>query len=443
MGDRMPTALSQLAPEGRHRAENNLLALVADIEAHAAALARSPNEDRKILASLLQYALDIPDRNLVYVLDDQPILVGWGMTASGPASSRQILRELVNEVREDRRRAQAAAKEAEERNAGPPPIGEPNTEQPTAPIAPAAPEETAEEQGVEQAPIREDVAWAEQASDSVAVSERTRQQWRFVDNTTGGTAVAETPAGAVLLADARSPGSVWLAGGLWLAAGLLGIFIAWQLLAACGIGSASWPTWLSYCTAPEVSGPATLAPSEETDLLNERLRGLGERLRAGRNACVATPAAAVETDQTRSEDVENRVLERGGTIGAVNITLAWESNADLDLHIRCPSGNSINYTAKSACGARLDVDANASINIQPHPVENIFWPEGAMAEGTYDIKVNKYAGRDDRGRPTRFVVEIRRQGELYRRYERTAIADGEMISIDQLQIPLSDAERPN
>ena len=77
--------------------------------------------------------------------------------------------------------------------------------------------------------------------------------------------------------------------------------------------------------------------------------------------------------------------------GDVQITLRWESSADLDLHVIEPDGTEIWYQdpGPTATGGQLDVDSNVGCE-QEASVENIFWPSGDAPSGRYTIEVTGF-----------------------------------------------------
>lgn len=85
--------------------------------------------------------------------------------------------------------------------------------------------------------------------------------------------------------------------------------------------------------------------------------------------------------------------------GDVQITLTWDSAADLDLHVNDPRGEDIWYGNKvSDSGGVLDYDANAGCGeVQDQPTENIHWPYDEAPDGRYDLSVVTYSncGTDD------------------------------------------------
>ena len=73
----------------------------------------------------------------------------------------------------------------------------------------------------------------------------------------------------------------------------------------------------------------------------------------------------------------------GGT-GDVRISLIWDANADLDLHVIDPCGFETDWTRKEriclGLSSKLDVD---NISGGPNSVENIFWKTNEAPNGTY------------------------------------------------------------
>ena len=83
---------------------------------------------------------------------------------------------------------------------------------------------------------------------------------------------------------------------------------------------------------------------------------------------------------------------RGLEGGSIQITLTWESAADLDLHVNDAWGEDIWYGHQIAeSGGELDYDANAACEeAQPHPTENTHWPYEGAPDGRYDLRVEVF-----------------------------------------------------
>jgi hypothetical protein len=91
-------------------------------------------------------------------------------------------------------------------------------------------------------------------------------------------------------------------------------------------------------------------------------------------------------------DLQFQVVDAGGAVseaavistavldvgtGVVQVTAAWDSRADLDLHVVEPCGDEIYLDdPESISGGTLDLDSNASCVDGPRN-ENIYWPSSA------------------------------------------------------------------
>ncbi|NBC34366.1 MAG: hypothetical protein GVY13_16940, partial [Alphaproteobacteria bacterium] len=142
----------------------------------------------------------------------------------------------------------------------------------------------------------------------------------------------------------------------------------------------------------------------------------------GEGAPAETPPPA-DAGADPDADFDSRLDREGGQRGEVTVTLMWNSDADLDLHVECPGDRTIFYGSPRACGGELDVDMNAGGAMSSEPVENIVWPEGAMEPGTYRVIVNNFTSRSDGESPTPFRVRLIRG-------EDREIVEGEIATSD-------------
>jgi hypothetical protein len=78
--------------------------------------------------------------------------------------------------------------------------------------------------------------------------------------------------------------------------------------------------------------------------------------------------------------------------GDVQVTLAWDADSDVDLHVVDPAGEEIYYSRRrSASGGELDLDSNAACRVDGVRNENITWPVGRAPRGTYTVRVDYWS----------------------------------------------------
>ena len=75
--------------------------------------------------------------------------------------------------------------------------------------------------------------------------------------------------------------------------------------------------------------------------------------------------------------------------GDVQVTLSWDADSDVDLHVVDPSGEEIYYGHKrAASGGQLDLDSNAACDLDHKRNENITWAVGRAPRGQYTVRVD-------------------------------------------------------
>jgi len=95
--------------------------------------------------------------------------------------------------------------------------------------------------------------------------------------------------------------------------------------------------------------------------------------------------------------------------GVVQVSVTWNSNADVDLYVVEPGGAVIYYgTPTAASGGSLDLDSNPACALDNIRNENITYPNSAPS-GTYTVRVNLYA--ECGAVSTDYVVTVRRENQ--------------------------------
>jgi len=92
--------------------------------------------------------------------------------------------------------------------------------------------------------------------------------------------------------------------------------------------------------------------------------------------------------ESNSDDVQLLEGALQTNYGDIQITLTWDTSADLDLWVTDPYGNKIYFANPfSESGGWLDVD-----DTNGYGPENVFWPENGAPSGNYLVQVDHWAG---------------------------------------------------
>lgn len=104
--------------------------------------------------------------------------------------------------------------------------------------------------------------------------------------------------------------------------------------------------------------------------------------------------------------------------GDIQVSVAWDDTADVDLHVVDPNGDHIFFNNRTvSSGGTLDLDANAACNRTSPPGggepthvsnENVVWPFGSAIPGTYVVYLHYWSAC---GLPqTNWVATLQRTG---------------------------------
>jgi len=97
--------------------------------------------------------------------------------------------------------------------------------------------------------------------------------------------------------------------------------------------------------------------------------------------------------------------------GDVQVTLSWDADSDVDVHVIDPAGEEIYYGhRRSASGGELDLDSNAGCTIDGVRNENITWPTGLAPRGSYTVRVDYWSSCG--GGSTNYTVRVNVGGNL-------------------------------
>lgn len=119
-----------------------------------------------------------------------------------------------------------------------------------------------------------------------------------------------------------------------------------------------------------------------------------------------------EVPQEPQDDLVKEAQKVGGN-GDLKITLLWDFQGDIDIHVVQPSGREINYRQKkdSRTGGYLDVDNTKGGR---GSAENVFWRK--PPKGTYKVSLEYYPMSQYSGSGTCNVV-VMRKGEEPKTYK--------------------------
>lgn len=110
-------------------------------------------------------------------------------------------------------------------------------------------------------------------------------------------------------------------------------------------------------------------------------------------------------------NLPQQVLDLELPRGDIEITLTWNTNADLQLLVRDPFGNAVFDDApRIQSGGELVETGNINCTISEVPVYYIYWPQGFLRIGSYEVEV-WYQNECSDTRPVTFNLFIVVQGQ--------------------------------
>lgn len=378
-------AREALAPEARAALDAELKRLVDAIGARAAALRQSKEGGEQLLGQMLELALRIPGDTFVYAIKTQPVLAAWGHVIDSPQADQAVLQKLVT----------APPLPPPAPVFVPPPrrvmwpwwllllvlmiaagflmpfLAAPLLAQlarPDSGFCAIPPEQrlmiaAMDTEQSEEAALRRELTFVEaQIAEKAAQCRAPAQSARRAPDTPFPR-LAEPPRGGTTPAPGGSdPGG----------------------------GDPSAPD------APGADATQDRQEARVPDRPDVRTPDQQRDQRAERPDARTNPptpeqrrADRGQTNPPRPEDLRPRLEREHAREGEASVSLAWNTQDDLDIVVACPGNAQVGYRNPQACGAQLDVDMNRGDPRSDTPVENITWPSvDAAPRGRYRVQID-------------------------------------------------------
>jgi hypothetical protein len=110
--------------------------------------------------------------------------------------------------------------------------------------------------------------------------------------------------------------------------------------------------------------------------------------------------------------------------GDVQVSVAWDVDNDLDLHVVDPNGVEVYWASEPTPeGGALDLDSNPDCDIDRIRNENIVWPAGRAPHGTYTVRVDNF--ENCTAAATSYVVTVQRAGAATQTFTGSFAAEDE------------------
>jgi hypothetical protein len=110
--------------------------------------------------------------------------------------------------------------------------------------------------------------------------------------------------------------------------------------------------------------------------------------------------------------------------GDVQVSISWNSEADVDLHVVEPGGEEIYYAHDvSGTGGELDLDSNAGCGSDGPRNENITWATGTAPSGQYTVRVDYWSNCG--ATQTDWVVTVQVKGQQPQVFTGSFTGDGD------------------
>ena len=113
--------------------------------------------------------------------------------------------------------------------------------------------------------------------------------------------------------------------------------------------------------------------------------------------------------------------------GEVQVSVSWDADSDVDLHVIDPAGDEVYYGASGvASGGMLDLDSNPACFIDGVNNENITWE--TAPEGTYTVRVDYFLACE--AEETNYVVTVQRVGHDAETFSGALTGGGDQGGLD-------------
>lgn len=110
--------------------------------------------------------------------------------------------------------------------------------------------------------------------------------------------------------------------------------------------------------------------------------------------------------------------------GDVQVSVSWDAESDVDLHLVEPGAEEIYYgNPTAASGGTLDLDSNAGCSIDHVRNENITYPNVTPPHGTYTVRVDYWDSCSVA--QTKYVVTVHVKGQATRTFSGTFTGAGD------------------
>jgi len=127
----------------------------------------------------------------------------------------------------------------------------------------------------------------------------------------------------------------------------------------------------------------------------------------------------------------------GYSSGNIQITMYWNTGADLDLYVTDPAGETISYSHTTTnSGGELDHDARGQCNAsqENNTIENVFWNNPNPPSGAYQVAVHYWGECNSHAGPTTATISIAVGGRIIGAYNYT-LALQQRATVATFQIP--------
>jgi hypothetical protein len=174
---------------------------------------------------------------------------------------------------------------------------------------------------------------------------------------------------------------------------------------------------LSVAVAPTSAEMADIKDSDSSTPINSSatttIDSLTQAISGGISANQAMVASVGE-----GSGIGERLQSYGAKTGDVQISIAWNTTDDIDLHVVFSPGNgltdTINWTNPIGRLSKgmLDIDMNANgAFVSRTPVENIFWPKNSSPKGYFRVSVHFFRSWSNQRRVP-VIVRIQSNGKV-------------------------------